>query len=238
MKKLIILISLLFTSQLWAQNFTKCVDSETFNKRFSNSYFTLYKVNGECWLSVHPDNQWPIYRDYMFGDQSWLMIFASLGAGSPSTDTGAREFSFFPRTEELAFSLDEQAEMVIIKVPNGATFTFDLAAEKIIATTGIDYEDEGTPTRTNGGGLELTPTQGLILDEGWTIGELPRIHMNNKSTFKDALGNSCQQKNSNLFKLIYDQRGGVDGAVLKFVTDQDLKTFIEKSCPQIDTGDL
>lgn len=238
MKTIALLFTLLFSTQLFAQDFTRCIDSEPFNKRFSGSYFTLYKTSGQCWLSVHPDNQWPIYRDYMFGDQSWLMIFASLGAGSPSTDTGAREFSFFPRTWDLAFSLDEQAEQVIIKVPNGATFTFDLAAEKIIASTGLEYKDEGTVTRSNNGGLELTPTQGLILDEGWTLGELPRIHLNNKSTFKDTLGNTCVQKNSKLFKLIIDSSGAVDGAVLKFVTDQDLKTFLSKDCPQIDNGDL
>ncbi|GAB4023820.1 MAG: hypothetical protein Fur0010_27040 [Bdellovibrio sp.] len=237
--KLITAFMLFLSTTLFAQDFTRCVDSPEFRMRFKGSYFSLNKTNnGECWLSISPDGQWPVYRDFMFGDESWLMIFASLGDGPQGTDTGARMFSFFPRVQDLSFSLDENAQKVTILIPNGASMTFDLATHSIVSSTDMVMKDDGRVTRSNRGGLELTPLKGIVLDEGWRLGELPRIQLSRKSTFIDNAGNKCDVVNSKLFKLVYDNGGDVDGAVLKFVTDEDLRIFLNKDCPKISTDDL
>lgn len=240
MKYVMSLLAFLFSANLLANDFIRCVDSEPIRKRFKAAYLSVYKPgNGECWISIHPDNQWPVYRDFMFGDQSFLMIFASLGAGSPSTDTGARMFSFFPRATDLAYSLDENAQKVIIKVPSGATFTFDLAQHELESFTGLNVIDHRQVTRSNRGGMEISPLNtGIVLDEGWRLGELPRTLKGKTSQFEDAHGNKCTVKNGDIFDLEYDPSGGINGAVLKFVTDEDLRDFLVQDCPKIDTSDL
>ncbi|MBK26375.1 MAG: hypothetical protein CME70_20415 [Halobacteriovorax sp.] len=195
--------------------------------RYQVGYFEKYD---KCFLSIGPNNRYPKYRGYHFDSAGELMVFNSLGAGRPSKDTGARNFQFPVITSELKYKLDFEDEYILIQSTDGRVWTFDAKAAKLISISEMDFVEDPDVTRTNDGGLELSPKFGTIVDQGWRVGGPPNIVLSRNSVIKNDSGLECSVKNKKLFKLIYDNAGGVDGAYFIHSDKDDWEKFLKKNC--------
>jgi hypothetical protein len=233
--KKIVLMSFLFvlSTKLFSQEFVNCHDATDDYFQINNIKMQIIeKINDQCMLSVSATNNYPNYRNYMFNTASELIVFNSFDGGSPADSTGARSYSFLTKKNELQFRiLDHQIQ---VKTPAGHIFTFSDKTGDLEKIKGLYYTFDEEVRGDNEGGLDLHPMKGLLLDEGWQQGELPRISFKRHSLFKDALGHMCSQENSKLFKHILDGRGQVDGAYFQYPTRQELKTFLNSECPSIE----
>lgn len=146
----------------------------------------FYKSSRKCFISIGPNNRYPEYRSFNFDSKGELMVFNSLGAGRPSTDTGARNYFFPVITEELMFELDTEKEYIRIQATDGRLWTFDARSGKISDISQMNFVEDPQVTRTNNGGLELTPMTGEIIDEGWRLGGPPNIVLSRKSIIKNS----------------------------------------------------
>jgi len=195
--------------------------------RYQIGYF---KKQEKCFLSIGPNNRYPKYRGYHFDSSGELMVFNSLGAGRPSTDTGARNYQFPIVTTELKYKLDFEEEYILIQNTDGRVWTFDAKAAKLISISEMDFIEDPEVTRNNNGGLELTPKLGTIVDQGWRVGGPPNIVLSRSSVVKNDSGIECKVKNKKLFKLVLDSAGRVDGAYFIYTDKNKWVKFLKKSC--------
>jgi hypothetical protein len=233
-KNLFVLI-LLFSANVSAE-FINCQDAIGKYGNLGEMRYQIgeYKRGGTCFVSIGPNNRYPLYRSYTFGSQGELMVFNSLGRGAPSKDTGARNFHFPALSHKLAFELDYEKEFIRIKSTDGRTWTFDARSSKIHNIEKMKFVEDSEVSRTNNGGIELSPTlAGTIVDEGWRVGGLPNTVLKRSSTIKDSFGNICRIKNKKLFKLILDQNGDVDGAQFIHNSRDKWLKFLTKECRDI-----
>jgi hypothetical protein len=231
MKKLL-LIAALFVSTVNAADWTACSDSDLDPTRVGQLNMQLITdINGECMISLGDGVNYPKYRSYMFSTAGDLIVFNSFGDGSPSTSTGARSYILFPRTNPLEFKIEDNN--IHVKTPSGVVFVFSGKKGDLVAVHGMYFTLDDEVRGDNNGGLDLHPFKGLIIDEGWRQGELPRVDFKRSSHFKDGHGNFCKVLNSDIFEAIIDNSGAIDGAKLKFVSPGDMRYFLENKCPQI-----
>lgn len=228
------LLILLFSTSLFAE-FKSC-------KQRAGEYGNLeemrYQVgefkSGACFISLGPSNRYPLYRNFTFDSLGELLIFNSLGRGRPSQDTGARSYLFPVKTNELAFEVDTENDYLRVKNTDGRIWVFDARSSKIESISKMSFIEDPVVTRTNNGGVELTPTSGTLIDEGWRLGGLPKVKLKRKSIVKDSFGNTCSVLNKKLFKLYYDQGGSLDGATFIHDTKAKWNKFLDKSCRNIE----
>lgn len=231
MKK-ILLVSLLMISSAWANEWTSCRDSDMDVTRVGKLNFQLIPdINGECMFSIGDGINYPKYRNFMFNTAGDLIVFNSFDAGSPATSTGARSYILFPRTNPLQYKIEN--DRIHVKTPSGVRFVFSGPKGRLLAVHGLYFTLDEEVRGDNEGGLDLHPYQGLIIDEGWRQGELPRVDFKRWSHFKDGNGNFCKVLNSEVFEAINDSNGTIDGAKLRFVSPQDMRYFLQNRCPQI-----
>ncbi|MGH2929113.1 MAG: hypothetical protein ACRDL8_12985, partial [Solirubrobacteraceae bacterium] len=170
---------------------------------------------GRCFVSIHPNAATMVYRDYALFDDGMLMVFSSYGEGEGPTMTSAREYYFFPRTGALRLEMNASAGTVSVAMMNGGRASFDPATAQLSAL------DRGTVTvsprvdRDERGGVEISDYQGLMLDAGFRLGELPSGRPDADSTFRSAEGQLCTVKNRELFDYKgYDHQFKFDDAAL------------------------
>ncbi len=194
-----------------------------------------YNRNGICFISLGPSNRYPIYRSYTFNSIGEFMIFNSLGAGRPSTDTGARNYLFPIVTHKLSIEIDQENEYIRIRNTDGRLWVFDARSSKIESITKMDVLEDPEVNRRNQGGVELSLlSSGSLIDEGFRLGGLPNTVLKRKSTVKDSNGNECLVKNKKLFKLDIDDSGSIDGAYFIHNSEEKWKKFLKRYCKKIE----
>ncbi len=228
-----ILIALSFIFSLSAQaEFKKCTEGvgEFGNLGSMRYQVGFFKKYDKCFLSIGPNNRYPKYRGYHFDSTGELMVFNSLGNGRPSQDTGARNYQFPIVNSDLEYELDFENEYIKIRNTDGRVWTFDAKAAKLIEVSDMNFIEDPEVTRTNEGGLELSPLSGTLIDEGWRVGGPPNIVLSRYSVIKNDSGLECSVKNKKLFKLALDDNGGVDGAYFIYSNKADWLKFLKKNC--------
>jgi len=187
-------------------------------------------LSGKCFVSIHPTATTNmVYRDYALFDEGLLMVFSSYGEGEGPDMTSAREFFFFPRTHALHLEMNAAAKTISVVMADGGRATFDPATAQI---SGLD---RGSVTvspridRSERGGVEISGYQGLLLDAGFRLGELPSGLPNGQSTFRSAQGQLCTVTNSEIF--VYKDRD----RALKY-DDPGLSAFLKTRCPALHVG--
>jgi hypothetical protein len=178
---------------------------------------------------VNPRNVYDLtYRDFLFDDAGLFMIFNSFGQGPESDTTGAREFYLFPRdVKPLSYDYDGANKRLAVTTPSGKVFTFNTEKAILVSITGTAFSQDYNIVKGNNGGIEITQNDGFYLDLGFTMGQSPSQNSARKVTFKDIQGNTCQVKNSQIFKYT------VDSDVIFKYNDAQLKTFLRSSCPNL-----
>jgi hypothetical protein len=234
--KLLLALFLLFS----VNGFASFEDCENGLGKYGNLGEMRYQVgkynrSGVCFISLGPSNRYPLYRSYTFDSEGELMIFNSLGAGRPSTDTGARNYLFPIKTQKLSFELDEKNEYIRIKNTDGRTWVFDARSSKIESVTDMEVLEDPDVNRSNQGGVELSIlTKGTLIDEGFRLGGLPNTVLKRSSAIKDSYGNECLIKNNKLFKLDIDDSGSIDGAYFIHNSEAKWKKFLKRYCKEIE----
>jgi hypothetical protein len=185
---------------------------------------------GKCFVSIHPMEATMVYRDYALFDDGMLMVFNSYGETEGPTMTSAREFYFFPRAGALALAMDVAAKTVAVIMADGGRASFDPPTAQISAL------DRGAVTvasridRADRGGVEITGYNGLMLDAGFRLGELPSGRPDADATFRSAQGQTCTVKNKEIFAYL---SGGEHA--LKY-GDAALSAWLKTRCPGLHVG--
>ena len=178
-----------------------------------------------CYVDIHPIDSSPVYRDYAFFGDGMLMVFNSYCPEDNTVKcTSAREFYFFPRRNAPELFLDPAAPAVSVKMPNGGLVVFDPATAQIrsVDRGGVTVSPRIDPA--DRGGVEFPSYNGLMLDAGFRMGELPSGKPDNESVFRSAYGQQCKVKNREIFSYANGESS------FKFV-DQQLSVWLKTRCP-------
>lgn len=196
---------------------------------FDNTTVQAVPGTTNCFITVTPRNIYDLtYRDFLFDDDGLFMIFNSLGQGPESETTGAREFYLFPRgVKPLSYDYDGANKRLAVTTPSGKIFTFNTEKAILVSITDTTFTQDYNVVKGNNGGIEITKNNNFFLDLGFTLGQSPSQNPSRKITFKDTRGNTCQVKNSQIFKYT------VDSDVIFKYNDAQLKTFLQTSCPKL-----
>lgn len=182
---------------------------------------------GECYVSLHSMSAGMVYRDYALFSGGMLMVFSSYGAGQGSDMTSAREFYFFPRTAGLALEMDPAAGTIAVRLTDGGRATFDPASSQISGLDRGEVTVSPRVDRAERGGVEIPRYDGLLLDAGFRLGELPSGLPDAESVFRNAQGQLCKVKNREIFSY-----RGRDHSLT--FDDAGLSAFLKKRCPGLD----
>jgi hypothetical protein len=183
-----------------------------------------------CYVTVHPRDSYIdlIYRDFLFDGQGLFMVFNSYGPGPESQTTAAREFYFFPRDKAvLGYQYDAATKQLAVTNTNGKVFVFDTNKAVLVSISGSTIKQDYEIKPDNGGGIEITANDGLLMDGGFQMGQSPSQDPKDKLTFKDPRGNSCEMKNSEIYRYTSDS-----DVIFKY-TDVQLNAFLKKRCPNL-----
>lgn len=229
--KFLVALSFLFSISISAE-VINCKDGVGQFGNFSNMRYQIsfFESSQKCFISIGPNNRYPLYRSFNFDSKGELMIFNSLGDGRPSENTGARNYLFPVLKSSLKYELDSENEFIRVHTTDGRVWSFDARSSKIHNITKMDFVEDPDVNRTNNGGLELSPKEGHLIDEGWRLGGPPNIILKRKSIVKDSFGNKCSVKNKKLFKHDLDSRGRVNGAYFIHQNEADWKKFLKINC--------
>ncbi|MBT7610306.1 MAG: hypothetical protein HN576_11155 [Bacteriovoracaceae bacterium] len=231
--KIFLLLGFFVSLQSISSEFIKCHEATDHYFQVNNIKLqVIERNNDQCMLSINAVNNYPKYRNYMFNTVNELIIFNSFDGGSPTDSTGARSYTFFTKKNELQFRVLNHS--IEVKTLAGHVFSFSDKTGDLEDVKGMYYIFDEEVRGDNEGGLELHPIKGLILDEGWKQGELPRIFLDGESVFKDSLGQMCTVQNSRLFKHILDSRERVDRSYFLYPIQKELKNFLKIACPSIE----
>lgn len=234
MKSLLLLcLATCFTQSVYAQDFsgTQTATAQTCNEgvqTFDNTQLQTQKVDGSCYLSVHPRIISDLlYRDFLFDDRGLFMLFDSYGQGPESQTTAAREFLFFPRKTNLSYTYQAETKRVLVTSPSGKVFTFDAVKSVLLSVSGttLNLTYDVVPERR--GGMEVVTTDNLYLEGGYKRGQAPSQNPKNKIYFVDAAKNSCQVYNGDVYEYDSDQ-----DSTFRF-NDAELKSFLSSRCPKL-----
>ncbi len=181
--------------------------------------------SGKCYVSIHPMAVGMLYRVYAFFSDGMLMVFNSYGAGEdPVKMPSAREFYFFPRRAAPKLQMDPAAPAVSVTMSDGGLVVFNPADAQIRSVDRGGGSGSPRIDPADRGGVEFSSYNGLMLDVGFRMGELPSGKPENEAVFRSAYGQLCTIKNKELFAYA----GG--GRSIKY-TDQELSTWLKTRCP-------
>ena len=180
---------------------------------------------GRCYVSIHPMAVGMVYRDYAFFSDGMLMVFNSYGDGEDTRRfTSAREFYFFPRTGAPDVNVDADAPAVTVTMANGdrVVFNTDDAQIASIGRGGVSVAQRIDPA--DRGGVEFPSYNGLLLDVGFRMGELPSGVPGGDATFRSAYGQTCVVKNREIFTYAAGERSFTR-------SDAELSLWLKTRCP-------
>jgi len=183
-----------------------------------------------CFVSIDPTST-PnmIYRAFTLFSDGLFMVFNSYGPTEGSDMTSARQYYFFPRARLPHLDADAKAGTISVLMADGGRATFDPATAQIASFDRGGVTVSASLDRSVQGGVEISGYQGLLLDSGFHLGELPSSVPTGQSTFRSAQGQTCVVTNSEIFD---DSNGD---SVFKF-DDAALSKFLKTRCPALNVG--
>lgn len=191
--------------------------------RIQQGYWTQTET---CFISISSRKIFNMeYRNFLVTSRGAVHIFNSFGEGPSSQYTGAKELHIFPRTSRISFEV--LSDRVDISLSNGDIFSFDKETAEPINLGRGDFLLDPIISRDNGGGFKITHYDGLILDSGFQMGMSPTWYLNRKSTFYDAVGETCTLKNKELFDKKSDEIFWIHN------NDNQLYKYLQKRCPSL-----
>jgi len=170
-----------------------------------------------------------VERSYTFSSNGTFMVFNGYGNGSPSSDTGARVFRFFPRLNNRLEIFQDKDGKPVVRLPSGSDVTFDTRTGKIESFTNVTFVEDFAINRANKGGIEITHFNGLLLDFGFMMGNDPITVSTRKALFTSSGGNKCQVRNDDVIE--YNPSDKNWDYPFRYDTDQKLKDFLDVKCP-------
>jgi hypothetical protein len=197
-----------------------------------------------CSRYLHPNKSRPQWRIHAFHSSGLYMIFSSFGNGPESQDTGARSIWFFPRRLTPDFKLLD--DEISIQTASGAEVFFSSSHSNILRSPDMDIAESDEFDRQGDGGISLKSSPGIILDNGFQLGEAAYSFPRRTSEFRDAKGQSCKVVNKEVFDYKYIANPGgnpvLDEVEFRYPTwdngDQRLKEFLQTRCPNLDLSSL
>jgi hypothetical protein len=229
---LIRLAAFVIAFQFSINAYSQCVESRQI---VGNTQATSMSGSDEktCMVTLDPmDITDLVYRSYLFNQDGLLMVFNSFGDGQISKKTGSRDFYFFPRKHDPTFDITEDGSIEVNQA-SGRTAILDPDAFRLLSISGAQIKISEQVRPDNAGGVEITPTEGLVLDCGFALGQQPEVRRNSKSVFKDSHGAKCEVKNSEVFS--YAPDGDV---AIRWSEDEGLKNFLKSRCKNLDLSSL
>ncbi len=227
MKLSLFLIFFLYAMTSYSAAPTSCQDNY---EVFDNTQVQTIGYESACYVSIHPRNSYVdlIYRDFLFDNYGFFVVFNSYGPGPESQTTAAREYSFFPRVKStLEYNYDASTKTLNVIDASGKVFSFNTEKSVLIGISGTKVTQDYAVNPNNNGGIEVVNNDGLYLDGGFKVGSSPSQRPSNKATFKDAAGNQCALVNSDVY------RYSPDGDPIFKFNDAQLRAFLKKRCQNI-----
>lgn len=179
-----------------------------------------------CFISLHPMDVTDLkYRDYYFDNAGLFMVFNSYGEGSVSETTGARGFMMFPQLYDYPdFSIEENGD-VVVRMVSGHTLRISGKNFSVIEFSPGRFTEKEL-SKNNAGGLEINPSKGFWLDQGFKMGGMNYENRKLKTTIYGSIGGSCVVKNSNLYDYSSD-------SIRILYEKDDLRQFVRETCPSV-----
>lgn len=202
-------------------------------RKLNTTIRTVELSDGHCAITVDPNyplTSGLVYRSYMFSDEGDIFVFESYGEGPDSTDTATQVYYLFPRKNSFAAKVDTDST-AILSIPSSQEIRVNLNTARIESFLGLTYDEDNEVNRDSNGGFKIKSFNGIFLKTGYKVGGVAHLNPNGLSSFVDHKGNTCSVKNNLIFN--YDDRTS-----LKFKTDLDLKSFLQKACKQLDITTL
>jgi hypothetical protein len=220
---LAVLVSLLSGISLPAK--AACTPHSTITKTVQAERAAL--ADQSCSISIRPVNT-PhlIYREFIAGDSGLFMVFNSFGDGNQDQFTGAREFYFFPRAQQIDFSVDPRSQDISLRFSNGDEFDFDARTAGLKSMGRGKISVDSKINGANQGGVEISTYKGLWLDLGFAVGHSPSQEPDRTGVFHLLNGTICTAPIKDIF-MITDT-----DSVLRF-SDAQLEIYLSQNCPAL-----
>jgi len=196
--------------------------------RFGAVEFSVMETrDGRCWYLAGPVSRPSMfYRDYLFDDKGFILVFSSYGFGDENTTAGGREYHVFPRSHEVGATAG--ADGVRFTLANGASALYSARTAMWEDVRGAAIDEKPDVRIGDEGGWELRPRSGVVLDFGFRLGGGPSADRKGRATFVDADGETCSVSNAEVVEWSPD-----DDPSLKFADDAALESYLRARCPGI-----
>lgn len=191
------------------------------------TYQVIAAGDGRCWYLTGPSDKVGLfYRDYLFDDQGFILVFNSYGLGDESQTSGGREYFIFPRSHDVGMAVSTDG--IRVTFASGASAFYSAQTAHWEDARGIGLVEKSMVQIGDRGGWELTPRHGVILDFGFRMGGSPSGSANGSARFVDAAGQECVVGNAEVLE--WDSDGDQS---LKFATDAAVRDYLRVRCPDI-----
>lgn len=178
----------------------------------------------ECYLSISPRKTNEMkYRNFLLTSSGRFLIFNSFGQGPSSEYTGAREYNFFPRNQQMTYRVSERE--VIISLVNGDKLVFDKELASPLSLTGAVINVDDNIVRNNSGGVEIESYKRVVIDFGFQMGMSPTWNLKREAIVTDEFNAKCSITNS---EILYKENSNV---YWQYDTDRLLFSYLDKRCP-------
>jgi len=183
--------------------------------------------DGSCWHLTGASDRWNlIYRDFIFDDQGFVLVFSSYGEGDENRSAGAREYIYFPRRNPMEFVTDSRG--IQVRFTNGVTAFHSADDGSWRNVIGGSIEESRKIYPGDNGGWKLTPHSGVLVDFGFKFGGGPSADKKGRAQFSDLNGLVCEMDNKEF--LYWDRRSAPH---MKFPSDENMRAFLVERCPHL-----
>lgn len=223
MKRLILLFTILFSSNLFADSVCEFNHGTYLNTHIQTGAYQ----DGTCFVSItNAKNYNLVYRAHLFTSKGQHQIFNSFGPGPSSTETGARIFFYLIKNPKLTLKFYQSD----IEISYGANLQILFDADTATLSdksVGIKFDESSSVNRLNAGGVEVKQYSGKFIDFGFELGSSPQSNLSREHTIIRADGVKCTVINSKLLTIKnYD-------IFWKYSGYRALSKYFDEVCPAI-----
>ena len=188
-------------------------------EKYGNVQLHRLMSRNDCWLSINPvQTDEPMkYRSFLISSNGLLMVFNSFGEGPEHETTGAREFFFLPRKNQIIdFQVDEKKKILTLKITNDQMLSFSLDTAQILSLSDAVVIVDKKIIPANKGGVSIKNNKaGVFLDCGFQRGSSPTQDPYSACSFIDPQNKTCAIMNHRLFNYEKDSSPRSDAELLR-----------------------
>jgi len=191
-------------------------------KSWQNEVFKIEKFKSSktqiCYVNVVPKKFTNLkYRSFHFSSLGKLLVFNSFGEGPTATSTAAKVYHFFPFSNQIDFSVeDEQIEIIFNQ---DHFFYFDKSTGEFSKKNNFDFTLDSMIEPSNQGGLHIKSYNKMYLDSGFAMGKDPSAVIN-KEVILYLEDKVCKLKAGQIF----------NSEGLLTLNEHEFKSFINDIC--------